>query len=180
MAIKKVTTKPTPTTVESPLPNFDKTRTELSPEELMDQAVKESKSGFEKLPTGNFVAVVDNIDYWESEKGCFYRIHLVVNVEDNPTFRHTIFCHMLMEDKRTPHEWGPVFYARHLAVLGYSKSDDQRAVREEIKRTKPGVIISCQPNKRNPEWNDVAIRDRIGDDNEEVQQIKEALDSTPY
>jgi len=67
-----------------------------------------------------------------------------------------------------------------MAALGYSKTDDQKRVRTEIQAKKPGVIVTSQPNKKNPEWNDVSIRDRIGDDNDEVQLIKEELDNQPY
>jgi hypothetical protein len=182
MAIKKLRPESEPEPAQpGKLPNFDETRTESSIEDLMDQAIQSSKdSGFEKLPTGNWVGIVNLIDTWESEKGVFYRIHLVCNVDDNPTFRHTIWCHILLEDRRTFHDWGPVFYARHIAALGYPKTANQKQVRDEINRKKPGVIVTSQPNKKNPEWNDVSIRDRIGDDNEEVQLVRENLDNQPY
>lgn len=161
------------------LPDFNKTQ--FDPEDLMDQAVRESKgSGFEKLPPGNWVAVVNKIDTWRSDKGFFYRIHLVCNVDENPTFRHIIWCHMLLEDGRTPHEWGPVFYARHLAALGYSKNDDQKKAREEINEKQPAVIVSSVPNRKNPEWNDVSIKDQVGEDNQEVQLIRENLENEPF
>lgn len=161
------------------MPNFD--HTEFNPEDLMDQAVRDSKgSGFEKLPTGNWVGIVNKIDTWRSEKGFFYRIHLVCNVDDNPTFRHIIWCHILLDDNRTFHEWGPTFYARHMAALGYSKTDDQKRVRDEVNEAQPGVIVSSVPNRKNPEWNDVSIRDRLGDDNAEIQKIRTALENEPY
>jgi len=184
MAIKKViTASPDPDPEPNPnkLPDFDDTQANFNPEDLMDRAIREAKdSSFEKLPTGNWIGIVDKVDTWKSEKGMFYRIHLVCNVDENPTFRHIIWCHILLEDNRTFHEWGPVFYARHMAALGYSKTDDQKRVRSEIAAKKPGVIVTSQPNKKNPEWNDVSIRDRIGDDNDEVQLIKEELENQPY
>jgi hypothetical protein len=187
MAIKKKTLptapdpEPDPEPQSNNLPNFDQTRAEVDPETLMDQAIKDAKTGgFEKLPTGNWVGVVNKIDTWKSEKGFFYRIHLICHVDDDWSFRHIIWCHILLDDMRTMHEWGPVFYARHIAALGYSKNDDQKWVRDQINSKQPGVIVTSTPNKKNPDWNDVAIRDRLSDDNEEVQGIREQMDNQPY
>lgn len=185
MAIKKVKQEATPAEPSRPekLPDFNKTQAESSIEDLMAQAVSSAKdTGFEKLPVGNWVGIVNNVDTWESEKGVFWRIHLLCNVDENPIFRHTIWCHILLEDRRTFHEWGPVFFKRNLAALGYSirSAEEQNRVIAEINETKPGIIVSSQQSKQNPDFNNVSIRDRIGDDNEEVQLVRENAENAPY
>jgi hypothetical protein len=147
----------------------------VDPEDAMDQAAKSSK-GFEQIPAGNYSAVVDKIVKWVSPKGtACWRIDLYCYVdEEQPAFKHAIFCHMLEADGRTPHK-GAGFYAQHMAVLGYDKDHIGKTAREEIEREKPGIAISINPQKDNPQYNNTKIKGLLGDDNQEIQAIREAI-----
>jgi hypothetical protein len=159
-------------------PNFDSPA--LDPEDLMDQAAKQSSTGFEKLPPGNYAAVVDSVNRWESDKGLFWRWDLYVWTETNPAFKHALFCHMLREDMRTPHEWGPGFYNQYMASLGYDKANNGKEARLEIAKEKPGIAIQVTVSKQNPEYVNTKIKSRLSDDNEEIQEIRSAMEARPY
>jgi hypothetical protein len=117
---------------------------------------------------------------WQSDKGKFWRFDLYVWTEEDHAHKHALFCHMVLEDGRTPHEWGPGFYNQYMSALGYDKANNGRAARDEIKRDKPAIAIQVTRQKNNPQYTNTRIKGTIGEDNEEVQQIREALEARPY
>lgn len=152
-----------------------------SPDEQYDSVISGAKE-FSTLEPGRYEAIVNEIVALPmKETGGFIRAEFIIADPDPKLMgrRHSVLFQMVQEDGRKPGEWGPVFYHRMMAKLGYPKENRGKAAREEISREKPGVYLKITPGKQEGFVN-TAVDGRFERDNDNIESLREWMDQNPY
>jgi hypothetical protein len=147
-------------------------------DDVLEDIVNNAKE-FSVLDPGRYEAIVQDIKQEQTDKGIRLVVTYAVFTEENPCWRHVQFFQLTEPDCRTPNEWGPVFFARLMGKLGYEKGKRGPKVWEEISEQKPGVTLKISPSKQEGFVN-TSVEGLLDDDNENVQIIREALDTHPF
>lgn len=152
-----------------------------SPDDQYDEVISKAKE-FSTLDPGRYEAIVNEIVALPmKETGGFIRAEFIIADPDEKLMgrRHSVLFQMVQDDGRTPGEWGPVFYHRMMAKLGYPKENRGRAAREEITEEKPGVYLKITAGKQEGFVNTV-VDGRFEKDNNNIEALREWMEQNPY
>lgn len=152
-----------------------------SPDAMYDEVISRSKE-FSTLEPGRYEAIVNEIvGLPMKETGGFIRAEFIIADPDSKLLgrRHSMLFQMKEADGRTDAQWGPVFYQRMMGKLGYPKENRGKAAREEISQEKPGVILKITAGKQEGFVN-TTIEGRFDRDNDNIEALREWLNSNPY
>jgi len=167
---------------QTPPPESDPyDRAVASPDDLVDGVISDSKE-FSTLEPGRYEAIVNEIVTLPvKETGVFIRAEFIIADPDEKLLgrKHSVLFQMVMDDGRTPAEWGPVFYHRMMAKLGYEQNNRGRAAREAITEQKPGVYLKITPGKQEGFVN-TSVEGRFDQDNDNIEALREWLENNPY
>jgi hypothetical protein len=152
-----------------------------SPDDMYDEVISTAKE-FSTLEPGRYEAIVNDIQALPmKETGGFIRAEFIIADPDPKLLgrRHSVLFQMVQDDGRTPGEWGPVFYHRMMAKLGYPKDNRSKDAREELSREKPGVYLKITAGKQEGFVN-TTVEGRFDRDNENIEALREWLENNPY
>lgn len=152
-----------------------------SPDDLYDSVIAEAKE-FSTLEPGRYEAIVNEITALPmKETGGFIRAEFIIADPDEKLMgrRHSVLFQMVQDDGRTKGEWGPVFYHRMMAKLGYPKENRGKEARDEITKEKPGVYLKITAGKQEGFVN-TAVDGRFEKDNDNIEALREWMDQNPY
>ena len=152
-----------------------------SPDEQYDEVIYSSKE-FSTLEPGRYEAILNElIALPMKETGGFVRAEFIIADPDEKLMgrRHSVLFQMVQDDGRTPGEWGPVFYHRMMAKLGYPKENRGKGAREEITEEKPAVYLKITAGKQEGFVN-TAVEGRFEKDNANVEALREWMENVPY
>lgn len=152
-----------------------------SVDDLYDKVISESKE-FSTLDPGRYEAIVNEVKALPmKDTGGFIRAEFIIANPDDRLMgrRHSVLFQMVKEDGRTEGEWGPVFYQRMMAKLGYPKENRGKAAREEISNDKPGVYLKITAGKQEGFVNTV-VDGRFEQDNDNIEALRDWMEKNPY
>ena len=155
----------------------------LRPQDLIKKIAAEAKSAFKQPDPGIYSAIVTKVEMVQYEKGLFIRPSYILDYRNSddtkPLFRHSQLFQMTEKDCRTPNEWGPDFYNRFMAKLGFAQDNRGEEAWDEIADTQPGVALKITI-ARDPEYRNTAITGPLDDDDEGISFIREFLETHPF
>lgn len=157
-------------------PSFD-------PSDLIKRIAASAKSSFKQPEPGVYSAIVAKVEPVQFESGLALRMSYVLDYhnvdEDRPLFKDSQIFRMTKQDNRTPDEWGPDFYNRAMAKLGFDQKNRGKEAWEQIEEQKPGIALKIVAAK-DPEYRNRTIIGLLDDDDEGISFIREQLDSHPF
>jgi hypothetical protein len=182
MTLKKNPITGIPPRPGKPEPESDEYNTAVSsPDDVYDVVISTSKE-FSTLEPGRYEAIVNEIvGLPMRDTGGFIRAEFIIADPDPKLMgrRHSVLFQMKQPDGRTDAEWGPVFYHRMMAKLGYPQEKRGKEAREEITKEKPGVYLRITAGKQAGFVN-TTVEGRFDQDNDNIEALREWMDSNPY
>jgi hypothetical protein len=173
---KKISSNPSLPTAPAREREFDEPVSEI--DDVLDSIVNEAKE-FSVLDPGKYEAIIQHIKQEQTEKGIRVVVTYAVYTDENPCWKHLQFFQLTDADCRTPNEWGPVFFARFMGKLGYEKGNRGPKSWEEVNNDQPGVILKITPSKQEGFVN-TQIEGTLDNENENIQEIRKELESSPF
>jgi hypothetical protein len=152
-----------------------------SPDDIYDEVIADAKP-FNTLEPGRYEAIANEIvGLPMKDTGGFIRAEFIIADPDPKLMgrKHSVLFQMVQEDGRTKGEWGPVFYLRMMAKLGYPAERSGRAAREEVTQNKPGVYLKITPGKQEGFVN-TSVEGYFEKDNDNIEALREWLHQNPY
>jgi hypothetical protein len=152
-----------------------------SPDDQYDEVISTAKE-FSTLDPGRYEAILNEVVALPmKDTGGFIRAEFIIANPDERLMgrRHSVLFQMVQDDGRTAGEWGPVFYHRMMAKMGYAKEDRGKAAREEITNEKPGVYIKITAGKQEGFVN-TTVEGRFEKDNDNIEALREWMEQNPY
>jgi hypothetical protein len=152
-----------------------------SPDEMYDEVIYSSKE-FSTLDPGRYDSILNEIvSLPMKDTGGFIRAEFIIADPDERLMgrRHSVLFQMVQDDGRTAGEWGPVFYHRMMAKLGYPKENRGADARAELSEEKPGVYLKITAGKQEGFVN-TAVEGRINKDNDNIEALRNWLQDNPY
>jgi len=152
-----------------------------SPDDLYDEVISRS-SGSNAPDPGRYEAILNEVVALPmKDTGGFIRAEFIIADPDPKLMgrRHSVLFQMVQDDGHTDGEWGPTFYHRMMAKLGYPENNHGKVAREEIGEEKPGVYIKITPGKQAGFVN-TAVEGRFEEDNDNIEALREWMANNPY
>ena len=152
-----------------------------SPDDQYDAVISEAKE-FSTLEPGRYEAILNEIRALPmKDTGGFIRAEFIIADPDPKLMgrRHSVLFQMVQDDGRTPGEWGPTFYHRMMAKLGYTKENRGKAAREAVSDEKPGVYLKITTGKQEGFVN-TSVEGRFERDNDNIEALREYMEQNPY
>jgi hypothetical protein len=152
-----------------------------SPDDAYDTVIASAKE-FTSLEPGRYEAILNEITALPmKETGGFIRAEFIIADPDEKLMgrRHSVLFQMVQDDGRTPGEWGPVFYHRMMAKLGYPKDNRGKEAREELTSEKPGVYLKITAGKQDGFVN-TSVEGRFERDNDNIETLREWMGNNPF
>lgn len=155
----------------------------MNPADLIKNIAATAKSGFKQPDPGLYSAIVTKIEPVQFETGLALRVSFILDYsaidEEIGIFRDSQIFRITKADNKTPDDWGPDFYNRFMAKLGYAQDNRGQEAWDEIAQMQPGISLKITKAK-DPEYRNRQVTGLLDDDDRGIEYIRQTLQERPY